>query len=47
MSTKTLGWLARDGKKLGSIWDPVNSIQTLSQLGLFQTIVIWTVARNT
>ena len=30
MSTKTLGWLvgARDGKKLGSGWDPENSIPT-------------------
>ena len=30
MSTKTLGWLvgARDGKKLGSGWDPVNYIPT-------------------
>jgi hypothetical protein len=39
MSTKTLGWLvgARDGKKLGSCWDPVNSIPTLSQPGPFQT----------
>ena len=39
MSTKTLGWLvgARDGKKLGSGWDPVNSIPTLSQPGPFQT----------
>ena len=39
MSTKTLEWLvgARDGKKLGSIWDPVNSIPTLSQQGPFQT----------
>ena len=39
MSTKTLGWLvrARDGKKFGSGWDPVNYIPTLSQPGLFQT----------
>ena len=39
MSTKTLGWLvrARDGKKLGSGWDPVNSIPTLSQPGPFQS----------
>ena len=39
MSTKTLGWLvgARDGKKLGSSWDPVNSIPTLSQPGPFQS----------
>ena len=39
MSTKTLGMLvgARDGKKLGSSWDPVNFIQTLSKLGPFQT----------
>ena len=39
MSTKTLGWLvgARDGKKLGSSRDPVNSIPTLSQPGPFQT----------
>ena len=39
MSTKMLGWLveARDGKKLGSSWDPVNSIPTLSQPGPFQT----------
>ena len=39
MSTKTLGWLvgARDGKKLGYGWDPVNSIPTLSQPGPFQT----------
>ena len=39
MSTKTLGWLAgaRDGKKLGSSWDPVNYIPTLSQPGPFQT----------
>ena len=39
MSTKTLGWLvgARDGKKLGSSWDLVNSIPTLSQPGPFQT----------
>ena len=39
MSTKTLGWLvgAGDGKKLGSCWDPVNSIPTLSQPGPFQT----------
>ena len=39
MSTKTLGWLggARDCKKLGSGWDLVNSIPTLSKLGLFQT----------
>ena len=39
MSTKTLGWLvgARDGKKLGSSRDPVNSIPTLSQPRPFQT----------
>ena len=39
MSTETVGWLvgARDGKKLGSGWDPVNSIPTLSQPGPFQT----------
>ena len=39
MSTKTLGWLvgARDGKKMRSHWDPVNSIPTLSQPGLFQS----------
>ena len=39
MSTKTLGWLvgARDGKKLGSGWDPVNFIPTLSQPGPFQS----------
>ena len=39
MSTKTLGWLvgARDGKKLGSGWDLVNSIPNLSQPGPFQT----------
>ena len=38
MSTKTLGWLVgdRDGKKLGSGWDPKNSIPTLSQPGPFQ-----------
>ena len=41
MSTQTLGWLvgARDCKKLGSGWDPVNSIPTLSQLGPSQTFV--------
>ena len=34
-----LGWLVgdRDGKKLGSGWDPVNTIPTLSQPGPFQT----------
>ena len=39
MSTKKLGWLvgARDGKKLGSGWDSVNSIPILSQPGPFQT----------
>ena len=39
MSTKTLRWLvrAREGKKLGSCWDPVNSIPTLSQPCLFQS----------
>ena len=39
MSTKKLGWLvgARDGKKLGSSWDPVNSIPTLYQPGPFQS----------
>ena len=43
MSTKTLRWLvgARDGKKLGSGWDPVNSIPTLSQPGPFQTFAAW------
>ena len=42
MSTKTLGWLvgARDGKKLGSGWDPVNSIPTLSQPGPFQSFAV-------
>ena len=35
MSTKTLGWLvrAKNGKKLGSGWDLVNSFPTLSQPG--------------
>ena len=39
MSTKTLGWLvrARDGKKLGSSWDSVKFIPTLSQPGPFQS----------
>ena len=39
MSTKTVGWLigARDGQKLGSGWDPVYFIPTLSQPGPFQT----------
>ena len=42
MSTKMLGWLvgARDGKKLGSSWDPVNSIPTLSQTGPFQSFAV-------
>ena len=42
MSTKTLGWLvrAKDGKKLGFGWDPVNSIPTLSQSDLFQTFLL-------
>ena len=32
-------WLvrARDGKKLGLSWDPLTSIPTLSQPGMFQT----------
>ena len=40
MSTVTLGWLvgARDGEKLGSGWDPVNSIPTLSPPGSFQSL---------
>ena len=43
MSTKTLGWLvgARDGKKFGSSLDPMNSIPTLSQPGLFQTFAVF------
>ena len=43
MSTETLGWLvgARDGKKLGSSWDQVNYIPTLSQPGLFQTFPVY------
>ena len=43
MSTKTLGWLvgARDGKKLGTLWDHANSIPTLSQPGLFQSFALY------
>ena len=43
MSTKTLEWLvgARDGKKLGSGWDPENSIPTLFQPGQFQTFALY------
>ena len=39
MSTKNIGLLvgARDGKKLGSSWDPVNSTPSLSKPGPFQT----------
>ena len=42
MSTEMLGWLdgARDGKKLGSIWYPVNSTPTLSQPDLFQNFAL-------
>ena len=29
--------MARDGKKLGLSWDPLTSVPTLSQPGLFQT----------
>ena len=48
MSTKTLGWLvgARDGKKLGSGWDPENSIPTLSQPGPFQTFAVWSLLND-
>ena len=39
MYTKTLGRLAeaRDGKNLGSDWDPLNTLRTLFQLDPFQT----------